>query len=445
MADGRLPPSPPGRLLTGHLHRLRHGRLDFYTHCVRTLGDVVALRFAWRRVWLLSHPNLVEAVLITHARDFGKHFALRLNPLVFGNGLLSSEGDFWLRQRRLMWPAFARAHLVGLAPQMTAAAERLLERWAPGRTVDIEAEMMRLTMDIAARTLFGADATANAEAIAAAVGDLQETFLALFLRPIPLPLWLPMPLHRRIRRAVRCLDEIIYRFIARRRAESAPARDLLSLLLHARDEDDGSGMTDRQLRDEAMTLFLAGHETTALALSWAWYLLATHPEAEARLVDEWRQVLGGRMPTAEDVPQLRFTEMVVHETLRLYPPAAVFGREARQECELGGYWVPRGTTVIMSPWVLHRDGRWWEDPEEFRPQRWAEGHPARTPRYAYVPFGGGARRCIGSGFALMEAVLILATLGQRYRFTLVPGHPVKPFPTFTLRLAHGLLAPLEPR
>jgi cytochrome P450 len=445
MSDNRQPPSPPGRPLTGHLHRLRRGRLEFYAHCVRTLGDVVALRFAWRRVWLLGHPDLVEAVLVTRARDFGKHWALRLNPAVFGNGLLTSEGDFWLRQRRLMQPAFARARLTGLAPEMVAAAVRLLERWAPGRVVDVEAEMMLLTMDIAARTLLGVDATADAEAVADAIGVLQDSFLTLFTRPVPLPLWLPTPLHRRIHRAVYRLDTILYRFIAQRRAEPRERGDVLSLLLHARDEADGTGMSDRQVRDEAMTLFLAGHETTALALSWAWYLLATHPEAEARLAEEWQQVLGGRDPTSDDLPRLRYTETVVHEALRLYPPAAVFGREALRECELGGYRVPRGTTVIMSPWVLHRDPRWWDEPEAFRPERWATGHPARTPKYAYAPFGGGPRLCIGSGFAVMEAVLILATLGQRYRFTVVPGHRVEPFPTFTLRLAHGLPARLEPR
>jgi cytochrome P450 len=445
MSKHRLPPGPPGRLLTGHLHHLRSDRLDFYSDCIRDHGDVVALRFAWRRVWLLGHPDLVEAVLVTHARDFGKHYALRFNPTVFGQGLLTSEGDFWLRQRRLIQPAFARPRLAALAPEIVAAAERVLDRWAPGRQVDVEAEMMRLTMDIAARTFFGVDASADAEVVAHAIAELQETFLVQFTRPLPVPRWLPTPLHRRIDRAVATLDAILFRFIAQRRAGGGPQDDLLSLLLHARDEGDGKGMTDRQVRDEAMTLFLAGHETTALALSWAWYLLATHPDAEARLAQEWRTVLGGRPPTAEDLPRLRYTEMVVLEALRLYPPAAVFGRQALRECELGGYRVPRGMTVIMSPWVLHRDPRWWDDPEAFRPERWEAGHPARTPKYAYVPFGGGPRLCIGSGFALMEAVLVLATLGQRYRFTVAPGHPVELFATFTLRMRHGLVTTLTPR
>jgi cytochrome P450 len=445
MGDAKSPPGPKGRLFTGHLRQLRGDRLAFYTRCVREYGDVVALRFFTRPVLLISHPDLVESVLVTQARQFTKHFALRLNPEVFGQGLLTSEGDFWLRQRRLIQPAFDRRHLVAFAVEMVAATERLLDGWAPGKSVDVQHEMMRLTLDIAARTLFGVDATGDASAVSSAMAVLQEAFLAQFLRPLPLPLWVPTPLNFRRRRAVRGLDTVIYRFIARRRASAEPRRDLLALLLAARDEGDGRGMTDRQVRDEALTLFLAGHETTALALSWTWYLLATHAEEEARVVAEWRELLGGRNPTADDVPRLRYTRMVVQEALRLYPPAFAFGREARQECRLGDYRVPRGMTVLISPWVLHRDGRWWDEPEAFRPERWADGQPARSPKYAYVPFGGGPRQCIGNQFALLEAVLVLATVGQRYRFTMVSGHPVVPSPVFTLRQAHGLRAQLESR
>lgn len=446
MIETVSPPGPPGRFLTGHLHRLRGDRLRFYTECAQTYGDVVALRYAWRQVLLVCHPDLVEEVAITQARKFRKNFALRINPEVFGTGLLTSEGALWQRQRRLIQPAFARRRLAAFAGDMTAAAERLLARWAPGQTADIEAEMMRLTMDIAATTLFGADATAQAEAVYRAISTLQQTFLTQLTRAVPpLPRWVPTSLNRRIRSAVRALDETIYRFIDQRRASGADRGDLLWLLLHARDEADGTGMTDRQVRDEMMTLFLAGHETTALALSWAWYLLATHPEVEAQLVQEWAEVLGGRAPSAEDVPRLRCTEMTVNEVLRLYPPAPAFGREALEDVRLGPYLVRRGTTVVMSPWVLHRDPRWWDQPEMFCPQRWSEGQPSRTPRFAYVPFGAGPRTCIGNSFALLEAVLVLATLGQRYRFTIVPGHPVIPFPTVTLRLKYGLLAKLERR
>jgi cytochrome P450 len=432
-------------LLTGHIGDVRRGRLDYYRRCAGDYGDIFALRFVVRRVYVINHPNLVEDVLVTHSRHYRKHFGLRLNPYVFGNGLLTSEGDFWLRQRRLIQPAFARHRLLEFAPEMVAAGERLLARWAPGQAVDVEAEMMRLTMDITARTLFGADASADAEVVSESITVLQETFAKLFTSPLPPMLWLPTPTSRRMWRALRRLDAIIYRFIAQRRGSHEHRNDLLSLLLRARDDEDGKGMSDQQVRDEAMTLFLAGHETTALTLSWIWYLLALHPEVEARLVEEWRQVLRGRNPTPEDIPRLRQTEMVVQEGMRLYPPAAAFGREALADMTLGGYRVPRGTTIVMCPWLLQRDPRWWQEPEAFRPERWAQGHPQATPKYAYIPFGGGPRLCIGSTFAMMEAVLLLATIGQRYRFTIAPGHVVEPFFTFTLRLKNRLPTTLEAR
>ncbi len=444
MGDTALPPSPPGRFLTGHLREFRGDRLSFYVRCRREFGDVVALRFVSRRVYLVSHPDLIESVLVTQARNFIKHFALRLNPLTLGKGLLTSEGDFWLRQRRLIQPAFQRQRLAAFAPDMVAAAERLLARWAPGQAKQIDSEMMRLTLDITGRTLFDADVTGDAADVGEALRVLQRCFLALFTSLVPVPAWMPTPTNLRLRRAVRRLDAIIYRLIAERRAGGAGRGDLLALLLLARDEEVGGGMSDRQVRDEAMTLFLAGHETTALALSWTWYLLARHPEVEARLAEEWRRVLGGRNPTFDDLSKLRNTEWVVLESLRLYPPAPSIGREARAECSLGGFRVPAGTTVLMSPWVVHRDPRWFDRPEEFLPERWAEGG-AHRPKYAYFPFGGGPRLCIGNHFALMEAVLVLATLGQRYRFTLVPDHPVTTWPTVTLRPKDGIRAVLQAR
>jgi cytochrome P450 len=444
MGDMPLPPGPKGRLLTGHLREFRGDRLSFYVRCARDFGDVVALRFVSRRVFLVSHPDLIESVLVTHARNYIKHFALRLNPLVLGQGLLTSEGDFWLRQRRLIQPAFQRQRLASFAGEMVAAAERHLAGWAPGQAKEIDAEMSRLTLDVTGRTLFGADVTGDAADVGEAMRVLQRSFLALFTSLLPVPPWMPTPTNLRLRRAVRRLDAIIYRLIAERRATAADRGDLLSLLLAARDEEDGGGMSDRQVRDEALTLFLAGHETTALALSWTWYLLGRHPEVEARLAAEWRQVLGGRPPTFEDLPRLRYTERVVLESLRLYPPAPTIGREALAECALGGFRVPAGTTILLSPWVVHRDPRWYDRPEEFRPERWADGAGQR-PKYAYFPFGGGPRLCIGNNFALMEAALVLATLGQRYRFTLVPDHPVAVWPTVTLRARDGIRAVLQER
>jgi cytochrome P450 len=439
------PPGPQGTWLGGNLPEFRRAKLDFLTQCARTYGDVVALRLGPHRLFLVSHPDLIEEVLVVHGRHFRKHFALRLNPLVLGQGLLTSEGDFWLRQRRLVQPAFAKGRIAAYAADMVAATRRLLDGWAAGETRDVPSEMMRVTLEIAAKTLFDAEVGGAAEEIGAALELLQRHFLQRFNSLVPLPLWLPTPGNLRMRRAVRRLDEVLYRFIRERRQAGGDRGDLLSILLHARDEDDKTGMTDKQVRDEAMTLFLAGHETTALALSWAWYLLATHPAAEAALADEVRAVLGGRPATVADLPRLRTTEHVVLEAMRLYPPAYVIGREATAEVIIGGYRVPRGRTVLMSQWVVHRDPRFFERPEEFLPQRWADDLAARLPKYAYFPFGGGPRVCIGNTFALMEAVLILATVAQRYRFTLKPGCTVTPWPTFTLRPLPGIPTVLTPR
>jgi cytochrome P450 len=441
----RRPPGPRGRWLSGNLAELRRDRLGFWTHVARTYGEVAQVRIGSRSMLLLSHPDAIEEVLVTQARHFVKHFALRLNPLVLGNGLLTSEGDFWLRQRRLIQPAFQRGRLAGFGPMIVAYTRRLLAGWNDGETRDIVPEMMRLTLEITAKALFDAEVADKARAVGEAMQFLQENFLARFNSLLPPPLWLPLPANLRLRRAVRRLDDILYDMIRQRRQAGGRGGDVLSLLLHARDETDRTGMTDQQLRDEAMTLFLAGHETTALALSWAWALLGSHPEAEARLQEEMDAVLDGREPTIEDLPHLRFTEAVMLEAMRLYPPAYVIGREAAEDCEVSGYRVPRGMTVLMSQWVVHRDERFFEEAGQFRPQRWLDGLAQRLPKYAYFPFGGGPRLCIGNTFAMLETVLVLATLAGRLRFRLAPGHIVAPWPTFTLRPKDGVRAVLARR
>jgi cytochrome P450 len=405
---------------------------------------MVSLRLGPRRIILLNHPDLLEQVLLTQNHNFIKHFAMRINPLVFGQGLLSSEGDFWLRQRRLIQPAFTRQRVSAYGPTMVEATRRLLASWVPGRTVDIYTEMMRLTLAITARTLFDADVEGDASKVGEALERLQENFLQRFQSLLPLPLWIPTSQNLRIRGVVRRLDQILYRFIEQRRQTSEARKDLLSILLHARDEGGGQ-MSDRQLRDEAMTIFLAGHETTALALSWAWYLLGQHPPVEERLAAEVRDVLGERLPTADDVPRLSYVEKVVQEAMRLYPPVYVVGREAVRDCEIGGFPIPRGMTLLMSQWVLHRDPRFFEEPEVFRPERWTEGLAKQLPKFAYFPFGGGPRVCIGNTFAMMEMVLVLATIAQQFCFTFQPGQPVVPWPTFTLRPQHGIPAVLSRR
>src|SRR5262249_44479615 len=341
-----LPPRPPGRWFTGHLRDFSRDRLGFMERCAREYGDVTAVRLGPHRVYLVNHPDLIEEVLLTKSRHFIKHFALRLNPLILGKGLLTSEGDFWLRQRRLIQPAFIRSRLASYGSSMVAAAERVLAEWKPGEMREMASEMSRITLDITAATLFGGDAHDSAGEVRDILQFMQESFLVRFSRIIPIPNWLPTPHNRRARRLVGRLDEIVYGFIKQRRQNGEYNGDLLSILLQARDEDDGGGMTDQQVRDEAMTLFLAGHETTALALSWTWYLLAMHPEAEERLLTELGDVLRGRAPSVEDLPHLKYTEAVVTEAMRILPPVYAIGREALDDCEIGGFRVPRKTTIL---------------------------------------------------------------------------------------------------
>jgi cytochrome P450 len=438
MASPRLPPGPRGRFLFGSLTEFRRDMLGFMTQAAREFGDVVSIRVGLKRITLINHPDLIEQVLVTDSRHFIKHYVLRLLRPTLGNGILMSEGDFWLRQRRLVQPAFQRSRINAYGPIMVAYTERLLAGWKDGETRDMHTDMMRLALEIVAKALFDADVADKARDVGEALEEGMQTFVRRWKSLYPLPIWVPTPNNLRIRRVVRRLDAIIYGFIKERRASGVDRGDLLSMLLNAQDEDDGSRMTDRQVRDEAMTLFLAGHETTANAMAWTWYLLAQHPEVESRLVAELQTVLGGRPPTVDDLPRLRYTEMVVTEAMRVLPPVYAFGREAVRPVTLGGYHIPAGATVIMSQWVMHRDPRYFEDPEQFRPERWADGLAKRLPRFAYFPFGGGPRLCIGNTFAMMEAVLILATMAQPYRFTLLPDRPVIPRTTVTLRPEQGI-------
>jgi cytochrome P450 len=444
-ATSRLPPGPKGRLLFGNLLDFAHRRLDFLTACAEQYGDVCSFRFGPRRIYLVSHPDLIEQVLVTDAKHYTKHFGARMYKPVLGNGLVTSEGDFWLRQRRLAQPAFLRQRLVGYAPVMVALTQKMLdEAWRDGLRVDVHAQMSQLTSAIALKTLFDLDGGADREAYTDALREVFDLLKQRFYSFVPVPRWLPTPRNLRLWRSLRKLRGLVDGFIRAGRARKVPGDDLLSRLIHACDED-GTRMTDRQLRDEAMTLYLAGHETTALTLSWAWYLLALHPHVEERLADEWSKVLAGRAPTAADLPRLTYTEHVITEAMRVRPPVYLIGREAVDDRELGGYRVRRGTTIFLSQWVTHRDGRFYDDPLEFRPERWEGGLAQRLPKYAYFPFGGGPRVCIGNGFAMMEAVLLLATFGQHYRFTLEPEPPVTFDLGITLLPQNGIPAVLRKR
>lgn len=411
----------------------------------RDYGGVASLRFAFRKVWLVTEPSVIESVLVTQSRQFRKHFALRINPVVLGNGLLTSEGDFWLRQRRLAQPAFNRAQIAGYVPTFVEHTARMLARWKPGECRDVLQEMMALTLGIASKTLFGADGDTHAERVRAALNVTQEEFVRRIGSPIQIPNWIPTARNRRLLKAVKDLDTIVYDFIRQRRAAGEPRDDLLSRLLAARDEGAGGGMSDRQLRDECLTIFLAGQETTALALSWTWYLLANHPEAAQRLYTEVDAVLEGRTPTLQDLPLLKHAEFALLESMRLFPPAFIVGREALVDTEVGGYPCPRGTTVLMPESVVHRDARYFERPDEFLPERWENDFEKKLPHCAYFPFGAGPRICIGNTFAMMEMTLALAMMAQRFRFTLTPGQTITMGVQFTLRPSPAVMTTVSLR
>jgi cytochrome P450 len=438
MATSHLPVGPTGHVLFGSLPDLRRDQLGFYAACAREFGDLVPLRLAGRRAILVFHPDHIEQVLVTRSRDFHKSPGVRLLQPLLGNGLLLAEDDVWLRQRRLVQPAFHRQRVAAYGEVMTAYTTARLARWKAGDTLDVHAEMMALTQAIVAKTLFDADVSDEAHAIGDALQILTEDFGARLgsLRQL-LPAWLPTPANVRAGRAIRRLQRIVQRIIAARRRTAEDRGDLLSMLLHTQEAADGSGMSDRQIRDEVMTLFLAGHETTAVALSWTWYLLAQHPEVDARLAAELQSELGGRVPSAADLPRLRYAETVVTESMRLYPPAYGLGRQVVRPTEIGGYALPPGVIVIIPTWVVHRDTRWFADPEAFRPERWSDAEIRRLPRFTYLPFGGGPRQCIGNAFAMMEAVLLLATIAQRFRLALVPGQRIIPTPYVTIRPEPG--------
>ena len=430
------PPGPKGKLIVGSLPQLRDTPLESMTEWHDTYGDVVGLRVAGLNVFLLTHPDLVEEVLVTGNRNYIKPRLLRDTKELLGEGLLTSEGNFWLRQRRLSQPAFHRDRIAGYASVMTSYTARMLERWTPGEVRDIHHDMMELTLEIVARTLFNTSVTEEARR----VGDALEVALERFVDRLSLTRYLdrlPLPKNIRFNRARRTLDTIIYGVIEERRRSGEDTGDLLSMLLQAQDED-GSGMSDLQLRDEVMTLFLAGHETTAIALCWTLYLLSENPDVDAALHDELRSVLGGRIPTMDDIPALALTGNIIRESMRLYPPAWRVGREAIADCTLGGYHIPAGSQIIMSQWLLHRDPRFWAEPERFDPGRWTDELEKSLPRFAYFPFGGGQRRCIGDTFAIMEATLILATIAGRYRLEVVPEQKIAFWPSITLRPRHGM-------
>jgi cytochrome P450 len=429
--------------------RVRNDLAAFLLSLHRDQGDVARTYIGSLRVHLVAHPDYVRDVLVTHQRAFMKGHVLQRAKLLLGEGLLTSEGDFHLRQRRLVQPAFHRQRIGVYAREMVNRAWITADRWRDGQTVDMDREMMALTLAIVARTLFDADVDAEADEIGGALTEVLRLFQTVF---IPGMQWfdhLPLPHTRRFARARGRLDATIYRVIKERRAERARGEergDLLSMMLAAQDaEGDGGSMTDEQLRDEAMTLFLAGHETTSNALTWTWYLLSQHPAVESQLHAEIDRVLGDRRATADDLASLPYTRMVLSESMRLYPPAYAIGRRALEDYQIDGMTIPRGSLVVVSPLVTQRDTRWFPEPERFDPDRWTAEAQAARPKFSYFPFGGGTRMCIGDQFAWTEGILLLATLAQRWRAELGDGQRVAMRPMITLRPRYGMRMVLRKR
>lgn len=446
MASHAWPPGPRRSFSSLLPFGLGRDPLGFVSSLARTYGDIVHVIAAAEHLVLLNHPRFVKDVLVTNQRNFRKGRGLERARRLLGDGLLTSEGETHLRQRRLIQPAFHKERIASYAATMTDYADRVQCSWTDGATLDASEEMMRLTLAIVGRTLFDADVEAQARNVGEALTAVLNSFWTSML-PFPdLLEQLPIPLLKRGRAARAQLDAIIYGLIAERRRSPGDRGDLLSMLLMAQDEEQGGrGMTDVQVRDEAMTIFLAGHETTANALAWTWYLLSQSPGVEARLHAEVDAVLSGRTPTMADLPKLGFVEQVITESMRLYPPAWIVGRRAIGEYAVDGYTLPPRSIVLVSPYVLHRDARFFPEPDRFMPERWTPEFRQALPPFAYFPFGGGTRRCIGESFAWMELVLVMATLAQQWRLRLVPGHPVVPQPVVTLRLKHGLRMTAERR
>ena len=438
----RYPPGPPPMPIIGNLPLAGADPLGTFLRWAAEYGDIFYYRAFWIPVYVLSNPTLIEEVLVRHPGRFIKDRTLRNSHWLLGHGLLTAEGDHWRRQRRLAQPAFHRAKIESYANIMTGYAARMLETWRDGADLDIHQEMMELTLRIVVRTLFGTE-TEDTESISLSLSAVLRNSSGIRLILPGLFRWLPLPGMKELRNGVAELDRTVYRIIAARRTSDSATDDLLSMLMAARDEDGGQ-MDDRQLRDEVMTFFIAGHETTALALSWAWALLSANPDVERQLHNELDNVLGGRLPELTDLPNLPYTEAVVKETMRLYPPAWAVAREAAESFDLAGYRIPRGANILMSQWIVHRDPKFFPNPEVFDPGRWAEG-AAKLPKFTYFPFGAGPRQCIGTAFAMMEADLLLASIAQRFRAKVSEGAIIEPVPGFTLRPRHGVRVRLSAR
>lgn len=434
------PPTLPAGILGGHFLKFRRAPTEFLTKAA-ALGDVTKFRLGNQAMFFANHPDLVRDVLVTNHHKFHKGRALQRMKRVLGNGLLTSEAEFHLRQRRLAQPAFHRQRIAAYAASMIDFGERVAGEWRDGETRDIAEEMMRLTLYIVAKTLFGANVESEADEISRAMTTLIGAFNLLMLPFSELLEKLPLPQAKRFQTAKDTIDRVIYKIIAERRTSGEDNGDLLSMLLLAQDEDTGGKMTDEQVRDECLTIFLAGHETTANALTWTWFLLSQHPQIEKRFHRELDEVLfEKRLPTPDDYPKLKFTEAVLAESMRLYPPAWAIGRLAIEDYELNEFAVNKGDLILLSPFIAQRDKRFWRDAEEFKPERWFSETSIKeaSQKFTYFPFGGGVRRCVGEQFAWTEGVLLLATIARKWKLELIKNQTVALHPLVTLRPKYGM-------
>jgi cytochrome P450 len=442
-------PGPHGNVLLGSALALQHDPLSFFTEQAERYGDVVRTRLLFWPSYLIFHPDGVKHVLQGNHQNYDRNLFLYKAPQAFlGKGLATTDGTSWLQHRRLMQPAFHRTRIAAFGSLMTEATTALLARWQNvaecGQSLDMAEEMMRLTLRIIGQALFSVDLDDESDTVGQAFSTVLTLLGSYLYLPFP-PLSVPTPRNQRMKAGIQTLDAVVERMITQRRRRQVERADLLSMLLEAQDEETGQGMSDQQVRDEVLTLLFAGHETTANALTWAWYLLSQHPDVECRLHAELDEVLQKQVPTIEHLARLPYTRMVIEETLRLYPPGAMLMRRAIAADSIGDYRIPAKSIVFLSPYVTHRHPDFWNEPEVFNPERFTSERVATRHRYAYFPFGGGPHLCIGNHFAMMEAQLVLATIAQRYRVHLVPGQRVEPQVVTTIRPRYGLQMTLQRR
>lgn len=432
-------PSLPGLPLVGVLPELQRDPLGVMERATLSAGPMVRLPLPLGvQAFLLSDPGLVEHVLVTNSRNYVKQTrGYEMLRKVLGNGLVTSEGDFWKRQRRIAQPAFHRERLFAFGETMTKAASEMVDGWTPGQPFDVADAFMRVTLRLVGETLLSSDVTSASSDVGQAITVALEHLIHRTVHPFSFPEWVPTPANLAFKKALEQLDDVVLGMIASRRAGQGPRNDLLAMLMEARDPETGEGMSDAQLRDEVMTIFLAGHETTANALAWTVVLLGRSPAVEKRLVQELDEVLGGRPPAMSDVPKLPYTAMVLKESMRLYPPVWTLARRVVETEVVDGLVFPKDAIIFMCPYALHRHPKYWTDPEAFDPERWAPDAPPPT-KGAYLPFSMGQRKCIGDTFAMVEAQLVLATLMQRVHLSLVPGQAFQTEPLITLRPKGGV-------